>query len=145
MLRAAGLKVETHGTWFRHDTPDEDWLKVVGALGWVVLKRDKAIAENVIELDALLDANVKSFVMKSGSLTDVENAGIFLDALPKILEMIDANNFPFVAKVYKDGSVKLWKDKPNFRKGIQKKKRLEHEQEAIAKAVKRISKLREAS
>lgn len=51
-------------------------------------------------MDALLDASVKSFVMASGQLKDAENAAIFLSALPKIFETIDANDFPFVAKCF---------------------------------------------
>lgn len=141
-LRDAGLKVETHATWFRHDTPDVIWLTVVGHFDWVVLKRDKNIGKNFIELDALLDAGVKSFVMVSGQLKDIENASIFIQALPKIFEMIDANDFPFIAKVFRDSSVELWKTKPKIRKGIQKKKRHPNEAE-IQKAIRRISALRE--
>ena len=141
-LREAGLKVETHGTWFRHDTPDDIWLTVVGYFGWVVLKRDKKIGRSLIELDALLDAEVKSFVMASGQLKDIENASIFIEALPKIFHMIDANDFPFIAKVFRDGTVELSKTKPKFRKGIQKRKRHPNEAE-IQRAIRRISALRE--
>ena len=143
-LRDAGLKVETHATWFRHDTPDEIWLTVVGYFEWVVLKRDKGIGKNVIELDALLDAGVKSFVMASGQLKDVENAAIFIQSLSKIFEMIDANDFPFIAKVFRDSKVNLWKTKPKARKGLQKKKKRYNETE-IQKAIRRISVLRETS
>lgn len=143
-LRNAGLKVESHATWFRHDTPDEVWLTVVGYFDWIVLKRDKKIGKNVIELDALLDADVKSFVMASGQLKDVENAAIFIRALPKIFETIDANNFPFIAKVFRDNRVELWCTRPKSRKGLQKKKKRYSDPE-IQKAIRRISALRETS
>jgi len=29
-LRAAGFKVERHADHFRHDTPDEEWLREIG-------------------------------------------------------------------------------------------------------------------
>jgi len=140
-LREAGLTVETHATWFRHDTPDEIWLTVVGYFEWVVLKRDKGIGKNAIELDALIDAGVKSFVMASGQLKDVENAAIFIRALPKIFEVIDENDCPFIAKVFRDSRIELWKTKPKARKGRQKKRKRYNEAE-IQKTIKRILAIR---
>ena len=136
-LREAQLTVETHAAWFRHDTPDEIWLTVVGYFDWVVLKRDKNIGRNAIELDALLDAGVKSFVMSSGQLKDVENAAIFIRALPKIFETIDSSDFAFIAKVFRDSRVELWKTKPTARKGRQKRKR-PYDDPEIYKAIRRI-------
>ena len=143
-LHEAGLNVETHATWFRHDTPDEIWLTVAGHFGWVVLKRDKKIGKNIIELDALLDAGVKSFVMASGQLKDVENAAIFLRALPKIFQMIDTNDFPFIAKVFRDSRVELSQTGRKYPKGMQKRKKRHNEAE-IQKLISKISALRKTS
>jgi len=85
--------------------------------------RDKKIGKRILELDALLDGGVKSFVLVSGQLKDAENADNIIETLPDILEMIAKNDFPFIAKVYRDGQVKLWKTTPMIHKGIQKKKR----------------------
>jgi hypothetical protein len=82
--------------------------------------------------------------MVSGQLKDIENASIFIKALPKMFDTMDSSDFPFIAKVFRDSSVELWKTKPNFRKGIQKKKRHPNEAE-IQKAIRRISALRETS
>lgn len=119
-------------------------LPSLGISTGVVLKRDKNIGRNVIELDALLDAGVKSFVMASGQLRDVDNAVIFIRALSKIIEMIDANDFPFIAKVFRNGKVEMSKTKPKARKGLQKRKRRYSDPE-IQKAIRRISAIREAS
>jgi len=40
-LRKAGLKVEPHQARFRHNTPDTEWLAVVGEKKWIVLMRDQ--------------------------------------------------------------------------------------------------------
>lgn len=85
--------------------------------------RDKQIGRRILELDALLDAGVKSFVLVSGSLRDAENAEIIIKAMPKIFDMIATNDFPFIAKIYRDDTVALWKTKPMIHKGIQKKRR----------------------
>jgi hypothetical protein len=122
-LRAAGLKVEPFGKWFRHDTPDEEWLPEVGRKHWIVLKRDKMIGHRMIELDALLDARVKSFVLVSGQLKDADNAAIIIKALPRIVDMIVENDFPFIAKVYRDSTVELFRTKRIHVKGMQRKKR----------------------
>jgi PIN domain-containing protein len=144
VLRQGGLNVETHGTWFRHDTADEVWLTVVGYFDWIVLKRDKKIGKNAIEMDALLDAGVKSFVMASGQLKDVDNAAIFLRALPRIFEMVDTIDASFIAKVFRDSKVQLSRTKPLARKGRQKKRRRYNDPE-IQKTIRRISALRETS
>lgn len=120
-LRNAGLKIEAHSTWFRHDTPDENWLDRAGESKWIVLMRDKKIGTRILELDALLDAGVKSFVLVSGQLSASENVTIIITALPKIIAMIVKNDFPFIAKVHRDGNVLLWRTKPLIHKGIQKK------------------------
>lgn len=122
-LRKGGMRMESHHKRFRHNTLDEVWLPEVGEKKWVVLMRDKAIGRHLLELDALLDGKAKAFVISSKGLKDAQSAALVLKSLPKILEMISQNNFPFIAKVQKNGSVELWKTQPMIHKGIQKKRR----------------------
>ncbi len=49
---------------------------------------------------------------------------IIKTALPKIFDMIEENNFPFIAKIHKDSAVSLWKKELMTHKGIQLKKRI---------------------
>src|SRR2546426_2408607 len=121
-LRKAGLLVETHKKWFRHDTPDEVWLPKVGKRGWIVLMRDKKIGTRPLELDALLYGGVKAFALISGQLKDSESAKIIIKALPNIFDKIDQNQFPFIAKILRSGDVVLWKDKAITHKGIKTKR-----------------------
>jgi hypothetical protein len=72
------LKVEAHGTRFRHNTEDVDWLAVVGEKKWVVLMRDLGIGRNPIELNALLYAKVRAFVLQRGDWPDAENAKLVI-------------------------------------------------------------------
>ncbi len=122
-LRKAGLRVEPHSKWFRHNTQDERWLEVVGEKKWIVLMRDKMIARRVLELDALINAGVRTFVLVEGSLPDVENAKIIIGAIPKIFAMIAENRFPFIARVRKDSAVSLWKTEPKIQKGVHRNRR----------------------
>jgi hypothetical protein len=121
-LRKAGLRVEAHNLWFRHDTPDEVWLPKVGKRKWIVLMRDKKIGTRPLELDALLYGGVKAFALISGQLKDSESAEIIIKALPNILDTINENQFPFIAKILRNGVVVLWKDKPMKHKGIKTKR-----------------------
>jgi len=122
-LRKAGAKVEPHNKHFRHDTQDEQWLEVVGEKKWPVLMRDQMIGRRRLELDALLDAGTKAFVLVQGGLRDSENAKIMITALPKILTMVEENHFPFIARIKKDSTVVLWKTKPKKQIGMQRKRR----------------------
>lgn len=100
-LRNAGLKVESHHVRFRHDTEDTVWLQAVGEKKWVVLTRDAMIGRRLLELDALLLAGTRVFVVVSKDFTDEASANVIIAALPKILKMLDENRFPFIAKYTK--------------------------------------------
>src|SRR5947209_12353753 len=67
-LRKAGLRIEPHSRWFKHNTPDEVWLRQVGEKKWVVLMRDQKIGKRLLQLNALLTSGVKAFVLVTGDL-----------------------------------------------------------------------------
>lgn len=60
--------------------------------------RDLRIGKRVLELNALLISNVKDFVLVTEELSEPASAEIIKKALPKIFDMIEQNNFPFIAK-----------------------------------------------
>lgn len=120
-LRDAGLKVESHHKRFRHNTPDTEWLAVVGEKKWIVLTRDAMIGHRMLELDALLAARARVFVVVAREFTDEASAKIIIEALPKVLKMLDENRFPFIARIRHDATVVLWKDEVKKHKGLQTK------------------------
>lgn len=61
-LLEAGVHIEHHGDHFAQNTPDTEWLSVVGDRGWVVLTKDTMLGRNENELRAIARANVKVFV-----------------------------------------------------------------------------------
>ena len=121
-LRKAGLKVESHHVRFRHNTEDTVWLQAIGEKKWIVLTRDAMIGRRLLELDALLLAGTRVFVVVSKGFTDEASANVIIAALPKILKMLDENRFPFIAKIHRDSSVELWKKEPKIHKGVQRKR-----------------------
>ena len=122
-LREAGAKVEPHWNRFRHDTEDVEWLAVVGEKKWIVLMGDKAIGRRALELEALLEARVKAFVLTRGGIPAFEQAKMLTDALPQMLRMIEETRYPFLAKIYIDGEVAIWKTEPKLQKGRISKRR----------------------
>ena len=102
-LRAAGADVRRHRDHFAPDAPDETWLPEVGHRGWVVLTKDKNIRRNELEREALLSANVRAFVLTSGSLTSAETAAVFVQQLRKMADMAVSEPPPFVASVTRTG------------------------------------------
>lgn len=121
-LRDAGLKVESHHVHFRPNTQDEEWLEVAGEKKWIVFTRDKMIGRRKLQLDALLNAGVKAFVLVTEDLTDEQNAEIVINQIDQILEMIEENKKPFMAKIRRDAVV-LWKTEQPLLKGFKRKMR----------------------
>lgn len=115
-LLTAGAEVEHHGDHFAPNTPDTNWLPVVGDRGWVVLTKDQAIGSNGLELRAIADANVKVFSLVSGNLTRQQMADLFVNVLEKLEKFTHGNQPPFIAKIYKDGRVTIWRNRTQLLK-----------------------------
>jgi predicted nuclease of predicted toxin-antitoxin system len=109
-LREAYISVEIHDEHFAKDAPDTEWIPEVGKKGWIVLTKDARISKNQLERLAIANAKVKMFILTSQNLSGQDMANIFLLAIPNMRELIRINSAPFIAKIYKNGSVKIWKD-----------------------------------
>lgn len=106
-LRAAGAKVEVHCDHFVHDCPDQDWLKVVGPKGWIVLTKDKWIKRRELERRALEIAGVATFVLAAKDLKGEEIAEIFVLALPRLRQVVVNHSRPLLGTVTRSGSVEI--------------------------------------
>jgi predicted nuclease of predicted toxin-antitoxin system len=115
-LREAGALIEHHGDHFNQNAPDTEWLPVVSDRGWVVLTKDKAIAKNQLELMAIARSEVKVFILTSGNLTRQEMAALLVDVLEKLKKFAQGNQAPFIAKVFKERRVELWKTRTQLLK-----------------------------
>ena len=121
-LREAGLRVQSHHVHFKHNTEDEIWLDIAGEKKWVVFTRDKMIGRRKLQLDALLGAGVRAFVLVTDDLTDAQNADVIIKLIDKIFEMLEDNRKPFIAKIRKDAVV-IWKTDQPVLKGLKRKRR----------------------
>lgn len=106
LINAGGL-VHLHDDYFAQNVEDEYWLAEVGKKGWLVLTKDQWIRRRPLERQALLNSNLKVFCFMSGNVPFAEMSRIIADAIPRILRTAENHSAPFIAGIYKDGTVKL--------------------------------------
>ena len=109
-LRDAGLKIQLYLDNFKPAVPDVEWLPVVSEAGWVVLTKDEMIGRRVAEQAVIAQCNAKVFVMASTGINTQVVAEGFIKASEAMMRLALEREAPFIAKVYKSGEVKLWKD-----------------------------------
>jgi hypothetical protein len=134
ILREAGLTVERHADHFAADTPDEQWLEVIGRHRWIAITHDGRIRYKPNELAAVMLHRVPLLVV-IGHAPYPELARAFVATGARILHFIDQHEPPYIAKVYRPapgevdkdagapGRIELWHpvtkrwvyDAPNFR------------------------------
>ena len=119
-LRQAGEKVEVHDDHLPQNAKDEEWLRYVGALNWVALTQDDRIRFHYHEHLALLQANVRTFVLTAKGLRGEQNGEIIAKALPAIRRMLSKHPGPFIAKVNRGAGVTLF-ELPEHKKLRRKK------------------------
>jgi hypothetical protein len=125
-LRSSGIAIEIHDDHFAKDAIDVDWLPEVDQRKWViltggnaeetsaystpVLTKDARIGRNHLERMAVTNAGIKMFTLASQNLSGRDMADIFLESITKMQEFVRKHPAPFIAKVYRDGRVEMWKD-----------------------------------
>jgi len=109
-LRSMGANVEVHADHFLSDAPDTEWLPEVSRRGWLILTKDDEIGRNFLEQMAIASSNAKVFVLSLRNLTGEEMADIFVQAVERMEKFAQSNQAPFIAKIYKYGKVRVWKN-----------------------------------
>ncbi len=109
-LRDAGITVEIHSDHFDPDALDVNWLPEVGRKGWVVLTKDENIGKRTLERIAVTTAGIKMFTLASQSLSGADMVAILQKVVVPMQEFVRQHPAPFIAKIYRDGRLDLWKD-----------------------------------
>lgn len=115
-LESLGADIRKHLDYFPPDTSDVEWLTKISELNWIVLTKDKKISTRPLEIKAIASAEVKVFILVSGNLTRSQMADVFAKSLPKIRNITLGNKAPFIAKVYKNGRIEVWKNRKQLLK-----------------------------
>ncbi|KAM3093296.1 hypothetical protein ACKFKG_20020 [Phormidesmis sp. 146-35] len=109
-LQNAGITIEIHSDHFAADAQDVDWLPEVGKRGWVVLTKDENIGKRTLERIAVASAGIKMFTLTAQNLSGADMIAIFQKVAVSMQEFVHKNPAPFIAKIYRDGRLDLWKD-----------------------------------
>jgi len=110
ILRNAGAIVETHDAHFDQAAQDTEWLPEVSLRCWVVLTKDENIGRHTLEKIAVANSGARVFVLVSKDLSGQRMGEAFAQALESMKRFIQGQPAPFIAKVYKSGEVRAWKD-----------------------------------
>jgi hypothetical protein len=102
-LIATGVSVFRHRDYFLQG--EKDHVPTVAANGWIVLTKDEAMQRGEIEKIAIRNAKARVFILVRGDLSAQEMAEIFVKALSPMARVVRKNPPPFIAKVYRAGSV----------------------------------------
>ena len=104
-LRSAGMKVEVHDNHLPPDAPDEDWLALVGRMGWVALTKDKNIRYRTAELESIRRNAARIIVIRAKNATGSDIAELLVKGRRRIARFVAKTVAPFVAAI--DGSSRI--------------------------------------
>lgn len=127
ILETAGFFVERHAAHFSHDTPDDQWLSVVAARGWIILTHDQRIRYKVNERDAVM-ANGAGLIVLVGKAPFPDLARSFVASRHAVSRFLSRTPLPFIAKVHQprpadrkkdpaaSGTIELWLSASEWRR-----------------------------
>lgn len=122
ILQASDLDVKKHDDVFPdvEGLKDVDWLSYVGERGWIAISHDKGISRKPNEINAVMRAEVRLFIVVGTNATFPELAENFVANKNKILQFATTHREPFIARIYrptpeqkqkgsrKTGRIELW-------------------------------------
>jgi len=107
-IKKQGVACEMLIQHFERGTPDETWLPAIGQKGWILLCKDRRIAKNTIEYTALMNAHVGAFFLVSANISGQQIIECVTKAIPAMMQIVRTQQKPFLAKIYKNGKMKIW-------------------------------------
>jgi len=105
-LRAAGGRVEVHDDHFKQDTPDTEWLAVVGERDWVVISKDENIRRNPLERAAYEAAKVRGFFVTATGASGAEIGELLVRCLHGMVRRSAGRPGPFLFMISRGGVFK---------------------------------------
>jgi hypothetical protein len=100
ILADAGIQVQRHGDLFPPNGTDEQWLEHCGRRGLVAITHDTRIRYRPNELATVVRFKVQ-LVVVIGKVPMTQLAQGFVNTLPRVEAMLDAERAPVILKVYR--------------------------------------------
>lgn len=104
-LRAAGLRIEIHDDHLPIDSPDENWIALVGRHDWIALTKDKNIRYRYAEIEAIKKHRARVMVIRAKNATGPEIAEIVIRFARRIQRFAKRHGTPLVAGIDRSGSI----------------------------------------
>jgi len=64
--------------------PDVECLPIIGERGWVLITKDTNVRRNQLEVEAILNAGVRAFVITATKLNHEQLTELMIRAMPKV-------------------------------------------------------------
>ena len=107
-LRAEGIAVEVHDDHLPQDAPDEEWITLVGRMGWVAITKDRGVRHRAAELQAIRRHSARVIVIRMKNATGPDIAELLVKGRHRIARFAAKTPPPFVAGIYGSGAVKAY-------------------------------------
>lgn len=108
-LRANDATVVAHRDVYPPGVDDAVWLVAAAQQGWLQLTKDQRIAYTPLYTAAIRRTGAQVFALVGGNLRGAQMAEAFVRALPNMEALAFRTSGPFIAKVYRDGRVAMWR------------------------------------
>ena len=83
-----------------------DWLPFIGKWGWVLITKDWNIQANPTERNAIINAEVRAFVVRAQRLARNVIIELFSFAMPRMMANIAKYKAPFIFSIEADAELK---------------------------------------
>ena len=91
---------------FAQDMPDDEWLKIVGRLGWIVFSHDRKFHSLAMETAAVRQHRVGCFYLPYANDVTWKKLSVFVRSFDRILTIAESRPTPYVYDVYVNGRIK---------------------------------------
>ena len=102
------MTVEVHDDHLPLDAPDEEWIALVGRMGWVAITKDRNVRYRAAELEAIRRHSARVIVIRMKNATGSDNAELLVKGRRRIARFAAKTPPPFVAGIYASGAVKAY-------------------------------------
>ena len=102
------MAVEVHDDHLPQDAPDEEWIALVGRMGWVAITKDRDIRYRNAELQAIRRHSARVIVIRMKNATGPDNAALLVKGRRRIARFAAKTPPPFVAGLYGSGTIKAY-------------------------------------
>ena len=103
-LRSEGMTV--HDDRLPPDAPDEEWIALVGAKGWVAVTKDRNVRYRAAELEAIRRHSARVIVIRMKNATGPDIAQLLVKGRRRIARFAAKTRPPFLAGIHGSGTVK---------------------------------------